>query len=88
MLAAARLGGYGVIVGPRRPTGALYALDGVDEATTVAEGVRVKLSRRDGMVAAIVSTAERMGVDVQDVGIAQSTLETVFIHLTGRDLRE
>ena len=63
-------------------------LDGVDETTTVAEGVRVQLSRRDGMVAAIVSTAERMGVDVRDVGIAQSTLETVFIHLTGRDLRE
>ena len=63
-------------------------LDGVDEATTVAEGVRVQLSRRDGMVAAIVSTAERMGVDVRDVAIAQSTLETVFIHLTGRDLRE
>ena len=30
--AAARLGGYGVIVGARRPTGALYALDGVDAA--------------------------------------------------------
>ncbi len=30
--AAARLGGYGVVVGPRRPTAATYALAGVGEA--------------------------------------------------------
>jgi trehalose 6-phosphate phosphatase len=30
--AAARLGGYGVVVGPRRPTAAIYALAGVGEA--------------------------------------------------------
>jgi trehalose 6-phosphate phosphatase len=29
--AAARLGGYGVVVGPRRPTAAIYALAGVGE---------------------------------------------------------
>ena len=30
--AAARLGGYGVVVGPRRPTAATYALAGVEAA--------------------------------------------------------
>ena len=34
------------------------------------------------------SVAERHGFDVTDLSVAEPTLETVFINLTGKDLRE
>ena len=63
-------------------------LEGVAEVQVAGSGLRVRLSKREGMIAALVSAAERSGVELADVTISQSTLETVFIHLTGRDLRE
>jgi len=44
-------------------------------------------ARSDGLAAAVVSTvASRM--ELTDLTVAGSTLEAVFITLTGRDLRE
>jgi ABC-2 type transport system ATP-binding protein len=37
---------------------------------------------------AVVSAADRGGVTVTDLSVTEPTLETVFIELTGRDLRE
>jgi ABC-2 type transport system ATP-binding protein len=42
----------------------------------------------DRLVPRIVLAAEREGYDLVDVSIAEPTLETVFISLTGRELRE
>jgi ABC-2 type transport system ATP-binding protein len=36
----------------------------------------------------VITHADRHGFDVTDVGVKETTLETVFINLTGRDLRE
>jgi ABC-2 type transport system ATP-binding protein len=36
----------------------------------------------------ILSYAERAGCAITDVAVTETTLETVFIQLTGRDLRE
>ncbi len=36
----------------------------------------------------IVLAAERGGFDLLDVSVAEPSLETVFIDLTGRELRE
>ena len=36
----------------------------------------------------IITHADRRGFEVTDVGMTETTLETVFINLTGRDLRE
>ena len=36
----------------------------------------------------IIATAEQNGFAVTDVGVKETTLETVFINLTGRELRE
>ena len=36
----------------------------------------------------MIATAERSGHEVRDVHIEEPTLETVFINLTGRELRE
>src|SRR6202522_3775286 len=42
----------------------------------------------DRLVPRIVLAAERGGFDLVDVSVAEPTLETVFINLTGRELRE
>jgi ABC-2 type transport system ATP-binding protein len=68
---------------------ALAELDEVDEAGGSGPGtVRIVLHERTGMVPIIVSTAEHLGVEITDLTISSATLETVFIQLTGRDLRE
>jgi ABC-2 type transport system ATP-binding protein len=36
----------------------------------------------------IVTVAERHGFAVQDLAVAEPTLETVFINLTGKELRD
>ncbi|HKY13830.1 MAG TPA: ABC transporter ATP-binding protein [Microthrixaceae bacterium] len=41
-----------------------------------------------GVLPAIVQTAERNGFHVTDLSASDTTLETVFIDLTGKDLRE
>ena len=38
--------------------------------------------------AELIGAAERNGYTVSDVGVTEPTLETVFINLTGRELRE
>ena len=36
----------------------------------------------------MITHADRQGFAITDVGVKETTLETVFINLTGRDLRE
>ena len=36
----------------------------------------------------VVMSAERGGVDIVDLAIAEPSLETVFINLTGKELRD
>jgi ABC-2 type transport system ATP-binding protein len=58
--------------------------------TRVADG-KLELHMQGGadrLVPRIVLAAEREGYDLVDVSIAEPTLETVFISLTGRELRE
>ena len=40
------------------------------------------------MLPAVFTVAERHGFDVTDLSVTEPTLETVFINLTGKDLRE
>jgi ABC-2 type transport system ATP-binding protein len=42
----------------------------------------------DRLVPRIVLSAERGGFELIDVSIAEPTLETVFITLTGKELRD
>jgi ABC-2 type transport system ATP-binding protein len=36
----------------------------------------------------VVDAAERAGYDVADLSVAEPSLETVFINLTGKELRD
>ena len=61
-------------------------LPGVQNAELTGEGLRVFAANVDGLLPAIIQTSARLGL--RDISITEPSLETVFIHLTGRDLRE
>ncbi len=66
--------------------GELERLPGVTGVETVDGGLRVLARAQDGLLAHVVTTANPYGL--RDVSTAEASLETVFIRLTGRDLRE
>jgi ABC-2 type transport system ATP-binding protein len=62
---------------------------GAGQATRVDSSVVVEVRNQAGGVLPIVfNVAERHGFEVSDVSVNEPTLETVFINLTGKDLRE
>ena len=65
--------------------------DAIPTATKVehVEGVvRVWVQQLRGVLPDIVEAAEKQGFNVTDLSSTEPTLETVFIDLTGKDLRE
>ena len=64
----------------------LKKIDGVSKAETTGDGVRVLAHGADGLLSEIVTAASPHGL--RDMTITETSLETVFIQLTGRDLRE
>lgn len=65
--------------------------DGIPGATdaTVVEGtVRLEVTGAAGVLPKVVQLADDAGHTVRDLSINEPTLETVFIKLTGKDLRE
>ena len=69
----------------RRPDGARRdrRRDVVDGLHALAEGAQAH-----GLLPRIVATAEDAGFTVRDASMTEPTLETVFITLTGKELRE
>jgi len=65
---------------------ALKSLAGVSGVEPLPHGLRVLARSADGLLADIVHTANPYGL--RDLSITETSLETVFIRLTGRDLRE
>jgi ABC-2 type transport system ATP-binding protein len=64
----------------------LEALPRVASAELIGDGVRVFAQGTDGLLGQIVQAAQSLGL--RDLSINEPSLETVFIRLTGRDLRE
>ena len=67
---------------------ALKALDGASSVRGVERGVEVHVAGGDRLLARVIAAAEGAGVEIQDVSVAEPSLETVFIRLTGRELRD
>ena len=65
---------------------ALSSLGGVSGAEATGEGVRVFAHGADGLLSEVVAAANPFGL--RDLTIKETSLETVFIRLTGRELRE
>jgi ABC-2 type transport system ATP-binding protein len=66
--------------------GRLRDLIGVTSVDPIEGGLRVLAKAEDGLLAHVVTTANDFGL--RDVTTTEPSLETVFIRLTGRDLRE
>jgi ABC-2 type transport system ATP-binding protein len=64
----------------------LKAMQGVASVEPMEGGLRVLAKAQDGLLASVVVVASEFGL--RDVTTAEPSLETVFIRLTGRDLRE
>ncbi|HEX6577121.1 MAG TPA: ATP-binding cassette domain-containing protein, partial [Jiangellaceae bacterium] len=61
---------------------------GAAEASIVGESVLLAVQGTTGVVPSVVQAAEAAGFTLTDLSVAETTLETVFISLTGKELRE
>jgi ABC-2 type transport system ATP-binding protein len=63
-------------------------IDEVTRTRTIPGGVELHVKGADRLVPRIVAAAEAEGFSLADLSVAEPTLETVFIGLTGKDLRD
>jgi ABC-2 type transport system ATP-binding protein len=63
-------------------------VEGVTRTRTVDGGLQLHVQGNERLVPRIVTAAERGGFDLIDLSISEPSLETVFINLTGKELRE
>jgi ABC-2 type transport system ATP-binding protein len=63
-------------------------VDGITRTRTSDSALQLHVKGTSRLVARIVNAAERGGFDILDLSIAEPTLETVFINLTGKELRD
>jgi ABC-2 type transport system ATP-binding protein len=63
-------------------------VDGVDSVTQKGEEISLLVQDSNQVLPGLFETAAHEGVRITSVGIQEPNLETVFIHLTGRGLRD
>jgi ABC-2 type transport system ATP-binding protein len=63
-------------------------VEGVTRTRKVDGGLELHMQGNDRLVPRIVLSAERGGFDLVDLSISEPSLETVFINLTGKELRD
>jgi ABC-2 type transport system ATP-binding protein len=66
----------------------LGTMAGIDSTRVLDDTVFAYVGRDGPRLPEILTFAERAGFAITDVAVTETTLETVFIELTGRDLRE
>src|SRR4051794_18186011 len=67
---------------------AFAGIEGVTGTDPTPEGVVVHVRGGRGILPRILQAAEAAGIEGHDLSVAEPTLETVFISLTGKDLRD
>jgi ABC-2 type transport system ATP-binding protein len=68
--------------------GVLRGLEGVTDTRVMDGTVQLTATGAEGLLPRVLARAEAGGARVRDLSIDVPTLETVFINLTGKDLRE
>jgi ABC-2 type transport system ATP-binding protein len=63
-------------------------VEGVARTRHVDGGIELHVQGGDHLVPRIVTAAERGGFDLVDLSVSEPSLETVFINLTGKELRD
>jgi len=66
----------------------LESFDGASGVRLIDSAIHVSVEGIGGVLPRIIDHAEAGGYRVIDLSVAEPTLETVFINLTGKDLRE
>jgi len=66
----------------------LKGMDEVLEATTTDHEVSIITLSAENILAAVVSKANERGIKIRSIDIREPNLEAVFLHLTGRALRD
>jgi ABC-2 type transport system ATP-binding protein len=63
-------------------------VEGVTRTRQVEGGLQLHVQGGDRLIPRIVMSAERGGFDLVDLSVSEPSLETVFINLTGKELRD
>jgi ABC-2 type transport system ATP-binding protein len=66
----------------------LKSLDGVLEAISVDHEVSIVTPQAEEVLATVVGAANERGIKIHSIDIREPNLEAVFLHLTGRALRD
>ena len=61
---------------------------GVARTRVTDAGIELHVKGAERLLPSVVAVSEAAGIPVLDVSVAEPTLETVFINLTGKELRE
>jgi ABC-2 type transport system ATP-binding protein len=73
---------------PDRLAAHLQDMEGVTGTAVLGGTVQLTVRGTTGLLPRVIQVAESGGFPVRDVSLDEPTLETVFINLTGKDLRE
>jgi ABC-2 type transport system ATP-binding protein len=73
---------------PDRLAAHLRDMEGVTGTAVLGGTVQLTVRGTTGLLPRVIQVAESGGFAVRDVSLDEPTLETVFINLTGKDLRE
>ena len=63
-------------------------VEGVTRTRRVDGGIELHVQGGDRLVPRVVTAAEHGGFDLADLSVSEPSLETVFINLTGKELRD
>ena len=66
----------------------LEQVPGARHVRPVEHGVELHVAGGDHVLTRVIAAAEAGGAQIQDISIAEPSLETVFINLTGKELRD
>jgi ABC-2 type transport system ATP-binding protein len=63
-------------------------LEGATKSQRIDSVIKLHIKGTTGVLPKVVSIAEQGGFNITDLSVAEPTLETVFINLTGKELRD
>jgi ABC-2 type transport system ATP-binding protein len=63
-------------------------VEGVTKTRKTDAGLELSVSGSDRLLARVITAAEGGGFEIADISVAEPSLETVFINLTGKELRD
>jgi len=64
------------------------SISGIQRVRPSDQGLELQVESGERLLARVIAAAESGGFTVADISVAEPTLETVFINLTGKELRD